>query len=206
VPPPTRHPAAHLLLACLVATLLAGCAGRERAAVPELGPAARLAALQSLATWEARGRIALKMTGTSGQGTFAWSQAGDRTVLRVTGPFGSGASEVRWEPTRLQVLSGRGKVEADYPGPDAARQFLEAQLGWSLPIGNARHWLLGLPGPGSPAVTTDDGAGRLATLVQDGWEVRYDDYRTEAGLALPRKVVLESPAGRIRLVIDGWQF
>ena len=156
--------------------------------------------------WEARGRIALKTTGTSGQGSFSWTQTGDQTVLRVAGPFGADAHEIRWGPNRLTVLSGKGEVTADYAGPDAAERFLTEQLGWSLPMGNARHWLLGLAGPGSPAVETLDGRGLLAGLAQDGWEVQYDEYRLQGGIALPRKLVLQSSAGRIRLVIDQWQF
>jgi outer membrane lipoprotein LolB len=73
-------------------------------------------------------------------------------------------------------------------------------------VGNARHWLLGLAGPDSPAVETLDGGGLLAVLAQDGWEVQYDEYRQQGGIALPRKLVLQSAAGRIRLVIDQWQF
>ncbi|MEO8445362.1 MAG: lipoprotein insertase outer membrane protein LolB [Gammaproteobacteria bacterium] len=194
------------MAAVLAVLLLGGCATRERAAAPELSPEARQAALQSLDTWEARGRIALDMPDASGQGSFAWSQSGDETVLRVAGPFGAGSYEIHWDPARLRVLSSRGDVAADYAGPGSAERFLAEQLGWSLPVANARRWLLGLAGPDSPAVETGDGAGRLAGLSQDGWLVRYGEYRRQGGLDLPRKLVLESPAGRIRLVIDQWQF
>jgi len=194
-----------LPLALLGAGLLAGCATRGTISEPELSPAVRRATLESLANWEARGRIALKTPGTSGQGSFAWTQTGDRAVLQVSGPFGADAYEIRWEPARLTVLSNRGEVAADYTGPDAAERFLDEQLGWSLPVANARHWLLGLVGPDSPAVETLDASGLLAGLTQDGWQVRYDEYRPHNGIAMPRKLVLESATGRIRLVIDTWQ-
>ena len=195
-----------LLLVVMTAGLLAGCATTER--VPELpaSPAARRAAIEAVSRWEARGRIALKTPGTSGQGSFTWTQTGDTTVLRVAGPFGADAHEIRWEPARLTVLSGKGEVTADYTGPDAAERFLEEQLGWSVPVTDARHWLLGLAGPDSPAVETVDGSGLLASLAQDGWDVHYDEYRAQGGITLPRKLVLQSAAGRIRLVIDQWQF
>jgi outer membrane lipoprotein LolB len=195
-----------VLLVVMTAGLVASCATREIIREPPASPAARRAALESIVTWAARGRIAMKAPGTSGQGNFAWTQTGDRTVLRVAGPFGSGAYEIRWEPARLTVLSSRGEVAADYTGPDAARRFLEEQLGWSIPVTNARHWLLGLAGPESPAVETLDDGGLLAILAQDGWHVRYDEYRPQGKIALPHKLVLESAAGRIRLVIDQWQF
>ncbi|TFG87478.1 MAG: outer membrane lipoprotein LolB [Chromatiales bacterium] len=195
-----------LPLALLGAGLLAGCVTRGTIVESGLSPAVRRATLESLANWEARGRIALKTPGTSGQGSFAWIQTGDQAVLRVSGPFGAGAYEIRWDPARLTVLSKRGEVAADYTGPDAAERFLDEQLGWSLPVANTRHWLLGLVGPDSPAVPIVDASGLLVSLTQDGWQVRYGEYRTQGGIAMPRKLVFESAAGRIRFVVDAWQF
>jgi outer membrane lipoprotein LolB len=189
-----------------MAALLGGCAAPSRMGErPVMDPAGRRAAIESVGNWEARGRIALKTPGTSGQGNFAWVQTGDTTVLRVAGPFGAGAYEIHWEPARLTVLSGRGEVAADYTGPDAARRFLEEQLGWSLPVANARYWLLGLAGPGAAAVETFDDSGLLAALVQDGWDVSYGEYRPQGALDLPRKIALSGAAGRIRLVSDHWE-
>ena len=190
----------------MVGGLLAGCATRERVSGPPTSAAERRAAIEAVSTWEARGRIALKTPATSGQGSFTWTQTGDQTVLRVAGPFGADAREIRWDPDRLTVLSGRGEVAADYVGPDAAQRFLQEQLGWSLPIGNARRWLLGLAGLDSPVIETLDGAGLLASLAQDGWHISFDEYRSEGTIDLPRKLVMESAAGRIRLVIDQWRF
>jgi len=203
---PTGRLPGFLLPALVAGVLASGCAAPSRmGGTAAVDPAGRRAAIEAAGNWEARGRIALKAPGTSGQGSFAWVQTGDTTVIRVAGPFGAGAYEIRWEPARLTVLSGRGEVAADYAGPDAAQRFLEEQLGWSLPVANARYWLLGLAGPGTTAVETLDGSGLLAALVQDGWDVTYGEYRPEGPVALPRKLVLSGAAGRIRLVIDDWK-
>ena len=203
------------LAACSVvvftAAVLASCAAPVRLAVPPESPAARRAAIEAVLSWEARGRLALKTRtasgpSTSGQGSFVWTQTGDLTVLRVAGPFGAGAYEIRWEPGGLRVLSGRGEVAAEYTGPGAAERFLQEQLGWSLPVANARHWLLGLAGPDSGAVETLDTDGLLLAIEQDDWRVHYAEYRLQGRTALPRKLTLESDSGRIRLVIDQWQF
>jgi outer membrane lipoprotein LolB len=202
---PRRFRLRSLLPLVLVgAGLLSGCATRGTVGESELSPAARHAALEAIDHWEARGRIALKSPGTSGQGSFVWTQTGEQAVLRVSGPFGTDAHEIRWDPARLTVLSSRGEVAADYTGPDAAEHFLEEQLGWSLPVANTPHWLRGLAGPDSPVIETVDASGLLVGLTQDGWQVRYDEYRPQDGIAMPRKLVFESAAGRIRLVIDAW--
>jgi outer membrane lipoprotein LolB len=197
---------ARFLLPALVTGVLAGgCAAPSRmGGTAVVDPAGRRAAIEAASNWEARGRIALKTPGSSGQGNFAWVQTGETTVLRVTGPFGAGAYEIRWEPARLTVLSGRGEVAADYSGPDAAQRLMEEQLGWSLPVANARYWLLGLAGPGTTAIETLDAGGLLAALAQDGWDVNYTEYSPQGTVPLPRKLVLSSAAGRIRLVIDDW--
>ena len=108
-----------LAVAILAATLLAGCARPVREA-PAMGPVERAAALARITRWEARGRIALKSPGANGQGTFRWMQSDDVTVLRISGPFGAGAYEIRWQPAQLTILSGRGEVAAERAGPDAA--------------------------------------------------------------------------------------
>ena len=203
-------------LVVVAAALLASCAAPVRLAVPPESPAARRAVIEAVTGWEARGRLALKTPtasdrttdgrSTNGQGSFVWTQTGDLTVLRVAGPFGAGAYEIRWEPGGLRVLSGRGEVAAEYTGPGAAERFLQEQLGWSLPVANARHWLLGLAGPDSGAVETLDADGLLLAIEQDDWRVHYEEYRLQGRIALPRKLTLESGTGRIRLVIDQWQF
>ena len=113
-------------------------------------PAERRAAIEAVSTWEARGRIALKTPGASGQGNFTWVQDGRPDRAPGRGPLRCRRlRESAGSPARLTVLSGRGEVAADYTGADAAQRFLEEQLGWSLPVANARYWLLGLAGPGT---------------------------------------------------------
>ena len=71
---------------------------------------------------------------------------------------------------------------------------------------NTRYWLRGLEGPATPAAVTRDGNGLLALLSQDGWDISYDSYRSSQGIDLPGKLVLSGPAGRVRMVIDEWDF
>lgn len=201
---PTPRPAG-LAVAFVAAMLLAGCTRPVRDVTP-MSPAERTAALESITRWEARGRIALKSPEVNGQGTFRWLQADDLTELRIAGPFGAGAYEIRWTPGRVTVLTGRGEVAAEHSGPDAAARFLQQEVGWSLPVGHTRYWLRGLAGPGTPGAATRNEAGLLVALVQDGWDINYADYVPVQGLALPGKLVLSGPAGRIRLVVDHWDF
>lgn len=191
--------------------LLAGCATQPRVAAISVDPAARRALLEAQPKWEARGRIAVKAPNASGQGSFTWQQDGDSSVIRVSGPFGAGGYEIHWDPARLIVTTSRGAVAADYTGPEAAQRFLDGQLGWSLPVADARRWLLGLSGSGSTGMETVGADGLLAGLVQGDWRVDFSDYLPSTippatTVYLPRKLTAESPDARIRLVIDDWRF
>lgn len=208
-------PARQLTLLCI--GFLAGCALRPTAPVtPAARPGQRIQLL-ALPAWEARGRIAIKVTvpageadaGNSrpagGQGSIRWVQSGDSARVRLSGPFGAGAYELQWDPGHVTVTTGNGTKRADYTGPDAAEQFVREQLGFSFPVASTRYWLLGLADPAMAGSETFDAAGRLAALNQQGWQIRYDDYVLRAGLWLPRKLVLENERGRLRLVLDDWQ-
>jgi outer membrane biogenesis lipoprotein LolB len=68
---------------------------------------------------------------------------------------------------------------------------------------------VGAPRPGSPGarlVRADAAAGgHIDVLEQDGWQVRYDQYRDFDGWILPRKLELTSPDVRVRMVIRDWR-
>ncbi len=64
--------------------------------------------------------------------------------------------------------------------------------------------------PGAPAprfardIPEFDAWGRLVGLDQEGWRVDYAQYAAGDGLELPRRMTLDHPRLRIRLVIDEW--
>jgi len=93
-----------------------------------------------------------------------WRQSGDTSLIRVSGPFGAGAYEIRWDPASLTVTSRNGEYTRDFTGADAAEQFLTEQLGWSFPAISTRYWLLGLPDPAFQSHATRDADGALLSL------------------------------------------
>jgi outer membrane lipoprotein LolB len=202
---PARRPAARLLATLLAALILGGCAlQRPEPAGSAADWDARRAALATLTGWQARGRIAIKSDTRGGQGDLRWQQQGDTTRIRVSGPFGAGAYEIRWDPQRLTVASRDGEFTRAYTGADAAEQFLTEQLGWSFPAVSTRYWLLGLADPAHPAIETRAPDGSLATLDQNGWTITYDRYADQSGTPMPTRLTVQNPQARLRLVIDHW--
>lgn len=193
-------------VAALAALLLAGCAARRGEAPAAMDRAAQRDRLLALDAWEARGRMAVKSDGRGAQGDLRWEQRGAEARIRVSGPFGAGAYEIRWDQATLSIASRNGEFSRAWAGPDAAEQFLAEQLGWSFPAASIRYWLLGLPDPASPAEETFTPDGAPATIAQNGWSVSYERFALAGGLHMPARLTAQNERARLRLVIDRWSF
>jgi len=190
----------------LVTLLIAGCAVRP-ARPPAGAPPdwdARRVMLQDLGSWEARGRIAVKSGDDGGQGSIRWAQSASMASIRLSGPLGAGGYEIEWSDRKVAVTRADGTVEAAWVGPDAAIEFLNAQLGWSFPAASLRYWLLGVPHPRYESLERFDQNGWLTAVEQNGWSVKFEKFRREGGAWLPGKVVINGENARLRLVVDAW--
>lgn len=175
------------------------------ASVANVDWAARRTELVARQDWDARGRIAVRSERGGGQGDLQWEQRGEATHLRLNGPFGAGAYELRWNTRELTVLGKDGKFSRTYDGADAMNDFLAEQLGWPFPASSVRFWLLGVPDPAAaPAAQRFDEHGGLTAIEQAGWSIVYEKFARTGGEWLPTRVTLEAPMARIRMAVDQW--
>ncbi len=188
----------------LVLVILGGCTLVRPAAEPPLDWAVRDDRVAALLDWQARGRLAVKSARGGGQGDMLWRQTADAARIRVSGPFGAGAYEIRWDPRTVSVTSRNGESVREWRGATAAETFLGEQLGWPFPAASTRWWLLGLADPASPALREFTAQGELMRLEQLGWTISYERYAPTAGLLMPARLTLESGEARLRVVIDRW--
>jgi outer membrane lipoprotein LolB len=86
-----------------------------------------------------------------------------------------------------------------------AESLLYEQLGWHMPLAGLHYWVRGLPQPDAPFTKALDEQGRLVSLHQAGWDIRFPSYVQVAGVDLPRKVFLENHPLSVRLVIQSWE-
>lgn len=193
------------LLPALSALLLVSACAFQRTVPGTAVPwDARREALLALPGWDLRGRIGVKSPEANGQGSVEWRQAPNETLLRVSGPFGVGAWELRWTGSEVTLTDGDGRIARAYSGPDALNRLLASEVGWRFPADSTRFWVLGIPSPNSPSRLRYGSDGWLAGIDQDGWRVIFDDYRERSGFWMPRKVTVQGEAARLRLVVDRW--
>jgi outer membrane lipoprotein LolB len=191
-------PASAVLLVAM--SLLAGCANL-RAPRTLLPAQAQERLLSSLPGFSVQGRALVRRELAS----LDWQQRGEAARVRLAGPFGAGGITVDFSPAHL-VIRLRGETWEDA----AAEAVLLEELGFVPPFDAMRYWVLGLSAPGEPPSARSESAeGRLDSLVQRGWQIRYEQWQAVAvnggGVLLPRRVSLTRGELRLRVVVDRWK-
>jgi outer membrane lipoprotein LolB len=187
-------------LLAVAAALLAGCVTQPVAPVAAPVDAARRAALQSLAGYGFRGQLAAS-TGEQGfSAALDWRQLAGEAQAQLRGPLGMGSAQLAFGAAGLRYTGNDGQSLAG----DAAELALARLLGFAPPLASLRYWLLGVPDPGAPAQERGDASGRMATLMQSGWQVDYADYQPAGSVALPGRITLQRGRLRLKLRITQW--
>jgi outer membrane lipoprotein LolB len=186
--------------ALLFVLILAACKTLPPAP-PESAPwEVRKTALQARDTFDLKGRIAVAAGQEGFNANLRWQQRGRQSELALDGPLGVGGVRILSEGNALKVLNPRGE-QLD---SDAAKQEIQAKLGFEPPISSLRYWVLGVPDPASAAEEALDDSQRLATLKQNGWQIDYTAYANVRGQSLPAKATLTREGVRVRLLVDDW--
>jgi outer membrane lipoprotein LolB len=185
-----------LLAACVPPVRMKGDAGLLDAQL------AREKTLAHADHWVLQGRLGVSDGKDGGSGSFSWTQNGDRYEFVLRAPITGKSFRLSGDAAGA-LLEGldRGPLR----GPDAEALMRKA-LGWAVPLGDLRAWVLGLRADSGPA-ELDFGVDRLPSLLQqDDWTVDYREWDTARTPPLPTKVYAERPPYKVKLSIDSWQF
>jgi outer membrane lipoprotein LolB len=201
MPNDTRRASAGLWAGLALALALTACQTIPVAPAPSVSWSVRRPALQTLSRFGLNGRVAVAVGKQGFNAGLRWTQAAAVTHLALTGPLGAGGVEVTASGGELSVVASNGKRL----GNDAARQELEAKLGFEPPLTSLRYWILGVPDPATAATVQLDSQQRLTQLTQGGWQIAYSAYMPVGAEWLPRLMTLRRADVRLRMVVDGWQ-
>jgi outer membrane lipoprotein LolB len=199
-----------------LAVFVAGCATAPPPLPPVENPAAtwqaRQAVLAPVQAWKIQGRLAVQADDKGWQASVYWMRDGERQRIDLAGPLGRGHLRL------VQDSHGAELRDADQRTWRAqnAEDLLYRITGWRVPLDGLNYWVLGLPMPGGAASEELDGQGRLKTLVQSGWDIRFLEYARYGSLDLPSKLFIKrqdpvstaNPARdttlEVRLIIEHW--
>lgn len=160
------------------------------------------ARLDTLDTWLAEGRLAVRTADDGGQARFTWRELdGERFALRLAGPWGQGAARLDGAHGSAELQTADGQR---FAGPDA-RALLLAVYGWDIPVDALRRWLIGLPTAGADYRL--DRFGRIAALTWRDWALEYRRYRQRDGVDLPALLVArrDDDGVELRVAVDSWR-
>ena len=156
-------------------------------------------------SWRATGKLTARI-GDGGRrwgATLDWRQKRDNFRIRLSGPLGQGALQLKGRPGKVELTTPRGKRRSA-PTTEA---LLVQELGWELPASSLRYWITARARPEVPVRNWSlDRAGRLASLDQQGWQIDYE-YGGERGEhLLPDRVNLRGGEGVVlRIAIRDWR-
>jgi outer membrane lipoprotein LolB len=193
----------HLWLVFVLSTLFAGCTPLPTRPLPEDRDAAwhlHRAEVEVLDQWRLNGSLAVRAHREGGQANIDWRQQGSGYDIRLAGPLGSGGARLYGGDDGATLALSNGERLSDRE----PTKLLHDRLGWWIPVDALRFWALGLPAPTSAAQWSLDSYGRLATLEQDGWTVRFANYGQVSGVDLPGKLEITGQNAEVRLVVRRW--
>lgn len=187
-----------IIIVCVLALFLNGCASWHQPAAPESRPwQQQQTQLAKLKEWQIQGQIAIITKQERHSASLYWQHLKEADQLRLTGPLGSQLLNAAITE-HLTTIDSDGK---HYSGPDASA--LIAQLtGWQLPVSRLPDWMIGLP---VNTVYQLNDAGQLDTIsTVDGWTIHYTSFQQVDNYVLPYRLEVERDSIKIKLKINRW--
>ena len=159
-----------------------------------------IAVLAKINSFSLRGRLGVVTQKQGFSGSIEWQHqhAGDN--IDVYSPVGGKIANIAKTADGVTLTDQKSRSIS----AQDAESLTEMTLGFRLPLTGLSDWALGKPTASKIDTSTWDEKGRLLTLKQDGWDIRYENYANNNGVDLPNKIVLKSEKVNLKLLIDKW--
>ncbi|QID18885.1 outer membrane lipoprotein LolB [Nitrogeniibacter mangrovi] len=176
------------------AAVVAGCA-----TAPTTVTTTALAFRPVQAYFSISGRLAAKNGEDALSGKFAWQHAPASDRWDFYSPLGQLVARLtrNGETATLVTSNGEQIVEP-------VETLIARVLGVAVPVASLPRWVQG----GVVAredVREQDAVGRPLRIADDGWQVRYLAYASDAPDARPRSIEVSRGEARLKLIVDQWQ-
>lgn len=199
------RPALAIVWLSLASSLFSACAltpSKNAASVPAplAVHQAHIASLAHIAQFSLKGRLGIITQPKGFSGRIDWQHASTQDAINLYSPFGSKVATIDKTPDGVVLTTEKGEIVR----ADDAETLTTKTLGWQLPLSGLSDWALGRPTAGRIDASNWDEYGRLTTLVQNGWHIRYTDYAQNNGVFLPSKISLSHANISLKLLVEQW--
>ncbi len=183
-------------LPILLSGLLYGCAGTP-AGDSVMAPLTA----DADPAFELSGRLAIRHAEQALSANLRWRFDGRGEEMVISAPLGAGSIEIARDAAGATLRNGSKVAHAA-----TVEALMRGTLGFALPLDGLRYWVRGQTGPGGAAVRiVRDGAGRIESFHETGWDITIPVFSAPPIDALPRRIDVASAELQVRLVIDQWQ-
>ncbi|STZ64349.1 outer membrane lipoprotein LolB [Moraxella lacunata] len=104
----------------------------------------------------------------AGSAFYNWGQEDERFAIDLTGAFGMGATQIRYDGQQATLTNDKGEIQADSP-----EELLQKATGWHAPISHLPHWIVGKTAQGDTDSQQDE-QGRLTQSTNDDWTASFE--------------------------------
>lgn len=173
--------------------LLSGCASSPAIKMLQRPPVAD-------APFVINGRVAIKHDGERTSAGLRWMHRMDEDDILLLAPLGQTVAHIHRNVQGVTLdESGKRHVAPD------VETLTQQELGWELPLSGLSYWATAVPANDNPADIQRNTNGQIVSLHQDGWEISYSRYATEAADSLPLRFVLRREGLEILVLVDEWE-
>lgn len=193
-----------LIFGLVICSLIfSGCSSLEQQTVTQKTLSAswlqHMQAVKFIEQWQANAKVAITVDNKTQKSKMTWRQQQQHYSIVFSLPFGqSGPTLVGNETSATLSIPKEEPITGHSAG-----QLLEQRLGWTLPVENAKFWILGIPSPNSESKVLLKNE-RLTKLRQDGWLINYDRYKRIDGLFMPSKITISRGNFSLLLIVYKW--
>ena len=199
------------LLLAVVVLVATGCATQPSAPTSQQPANAtihqqHLAALANIKGYALKGRLGVVTSKQGFSGGIEWQHQINKDNqasldnIDVYSPVGGKLANIAKNANGVTMTDQKGNsIKAN-----DAESLTETTLGFRLPLSGLSDWAIGRPTASKIEAASWDAQGHLTNLKQDGWDISYENYSENNGIALPNKTVLKSEKVNLKLIIDNW--
>ncbi len=167
--------------------------------------AARLQQQNSrLTAWDITANTSITAKDSSYSLSVFWQQDGKNFDLRFDAPFATGVLRIKGNAEFAELtLENKKTIRGDTP-----EQLIKEVTPFDIPVTGLIYWIRGIPHKNAQNTTVINAYGDTKTIRQDGWLIRYDDWKEVTIQShvyrLPHKILLDNDALQIKIKPSGW--